>query len=183
MDVAVIMLYFLAMISALGFWTKQYNASGTGDEPGIKSGLRMISCDQFEYLLQLESNRAVRYTYFFLLLIIEIDQTEHVEHTRIEDLITRSIRSSDLIGRDDHQQYLLLFPNAEVPGVLRIGDRLRNQVEKQNFTVNGRQDRLTVSIGGACFPTHATEAQELFATAHSMLQKAKSLGGNRICLP
>ncbi len=146
--------------------------------------LRITPCDHFKFLLQLESDRAIRYTYFFLLLIVEIDQAENSGLMPVlGDLISRSIRDSDLIGLDDDQQCLLLFPNAEISDALRIGEKLRNHVEKQNFILNGRQDRLTVSIGGACFPTHATDVQELLMTANHMLQRAKSLGGNRVCLP
>ncbi len=146
--------------------------------------LRITPCDHFKFLLQLESNRAIRYTHFFLLLIVEIDQDENNGLMPVlGDLISRNIRDSDFIGLNDHQQCLLLLPNAEISDALRIGEKLMNHVEKQNFTIDDKWGKLTVSIGGACFPTHATDAQELLMTADHMLQRAKSLGGNQVCLP
>jgi diguanylate cyclase (GGDEF)-like protein len=145
---------------------------------------RITSCDHFKFLLQLESHRAIRYTYFFLFLIVEIDPAEHSGHMPVlSDLISRSIRGSDFIGLEDDRQCLLLFPNAEISDAVRISERLKGQVERQRFTFNGRLDRITVSIGGACFPTHAIDPQELLLTANDMLRKAKLMGGNRICLP
>ncbi len=143
-----------------------------------------LSCDHFNFILRSESKRAVRYMYFFSLLIVEPDQSPNGGHLPLlVNLIDRQTRDSDLIGQDDQKRSLLLLHDAEQSDTFRIGERLRCQVEKQIFTLDDIWGRLTVSIGGACFPTHATDPQELLMTADQMLQKAKSLGGNQVCLP
>jgi diguanylate cyclase (GGDEF)-like protein len=122
--------------------------------------------------------------YFFSILIVEPDQVPSGGHLPLlVTLIDGWTRDSDLIGQDDQRRSLLLLHDAEQSDTFRIGERLRHQVEQQKFTLGDKWGRLTVSIGGACFPTHATDPQELLMTADHMLHKAKSLGGNQVCLP
>ncbi|MCP3866552.1 MAG: diguanylate cyclase [Gammaproteobacteria bacterium] len=45
---------------------------------------------------------------------------------------------------------------------------------------NTRSLRVTVSVGGAVFPTDATSADQLIETADQMLYQAKRTGKNRV---
>jgi diguanylate cyclase (GGDEF)-like protein len=42
---------------------------------------------------------------------------------------------------------------------------------------------VSVSIGAACFPSHAHDKASLIATADAMLYQAKRTGRGRVCAP
>ena len=148
------------------------------DETGTLSG------DFFKFLLESEGKRAMRYSYFFSILAIEIDQPENGELLgTLAGLIRKSTRTADLIGRIDQQRLTVILHHAETPNTYNVGERIRDHVEKYNFVVKNTHSRRTVSVGGACFPTHTTDIQGLLSTAHEMLQRARSMGGNTVFLP
>ena len=148
------------------------------DETGALSG------DLFKFLLESEGKRAMRYSYFFSIVTIEIDQPENGELlATLSGLIRKSTRNADLIGRIDHQRFCVILHHAEAPNTYSVGDRIRDHVEKYIFEIKDTQRQRTVIVGGACFPTHTTDIQGLLSTAHEMLQRARSMGGNRVFLP
>ncbi len=142
--------------------------------------VNLLPWERFNFVLHSESMKAMRYMYFFSILIIEIYQIENSELLPVlGDLIFRNIRDSDLIGEDERQRFLLLLHDVEITNTFKIGQRIKDQVKKQNLAMEGKESRLTVSIGGACFPTDSTDPKELFMAADNVLQKAKSLWRNR----
>ena len=143
-----------------------------------------MSYPHFKFALNAESEKAMRYQYFFSLLIIEMDQAKKSKGLpALTEIISQNLRDSDLTGQDDQHRFYLILHSAEVSDVYPVGERIRSRVEQQNLTLGNGNDRRTVSIGGACFPTHATDPEELLMIADEMLQRAKLLGGNQICLP
>ena len=59
-----------------------------------------------------------------------------------------------------------------------FAERLRRQVEMHEFTVHGEPERMTVSIGGALWPTHGDSFAELKGKANAAEHAAKDDGGN-----
>ena len=142
----------------------------------------IISGDCFKVALDSEGKRAVRYIYFFSILAVEMDQPGNGELlTALAELIRKSTRNADLLCWIEHQQLSLILHHAEGPNAHSIGERIRERVENNNLE-NG-QCRRTISVGGACFPTHAADTQSLFLIANEMLDRARSWGGNRVILP
>ena len=143
-----------------------------------------ISFNHFKFVLDAESEKAIRYQYFFSLLIVEMDQLGKSGFVpMLTEVISQTLRDSDLVGQDDPHRFFLILHSMEASDVCLVGERIRSRVERQRLTVRNGNDRRTVSIGGACFPTHATDPEELLMMANEMLQKAKLLGGNQVCLP
>jgi diguanylate cyclase (GGDEF)-like protein len=143
-----------------------------------------ISEDFFNFLLDSEGKRAMRYAYFFSILTVEIDQLENGEIlTSLADLIRQSTRNTDVIGRIEGRRFAVILHHAEAPNTFSVGERIRDRVASYNFTVKGGQARHTVSVGGACFPTHTPDTRGLVHAADEMLDRAKSTGGNKVYLP
>lgn len=144
-----------------------------------------LSEDFFKFLLDSEGKRAIRYTCFFSILTIEIDQVENGDEllAPLAKLIRQSIRNTDSIGRIDHHRFSVILHHAEVPNTYSVGERIRDRVENYNFELGNRQRIRTVSVGGACFPTHTADTQGLLSTANEMLLQARSIGGNKVNLP
>lgn len=143
-----------------------------------------LSGNFFKFLLESEAKRAMRYTYFFSILTVEIDQGENGELlSTLAELIRQSIRNTDLIGRVDARRFSVILHHAEPPNTLSVGERIRDRVENYNFVVKNSEHRRTVSVGGACFPSHTADIQGLLMTANEMLVRARAQGGNKVHLP
>jgi diguanylate cyclase (GGDEF)-like protein len=63
-----------------------------------------------------------------------------------------------------------------------VGERIRRAVEQQRFANGRRPLPITVSVGVASLPDHATSDDGLVAAADAALYEAKSLGKNRVCV-
>ena len=145
---------------------------------------RVLSGDFFKFLLDSEGKKALRYTYFFSIFSIELDQAAQTKILpTLADLIRQSIRNTDLIGRVNGQRFCVILHHIEAQNMYSVGERIRDRIGCYNFMLKKRESQWTVSIGGACFPTHTPDMQGLLLTADEMLQRAKSAGGNRVHLP
>lgn len=144
--------------------------------------------EAFDYLLQLEMKRAVRYAFYLSVLVLQVDQTEDEEILRvISTLIRERMRQTDLVaisrGNGHGNCFRLLLTHAEPGHTKLVAERIRTRIERQSFRINDREEQRTVSQGAACFPQHVTDPHGLIQVAETMLQKARSEGGNRISLP
>ncbi|OGW54034.1 MAG: hypothetical protein A2Z60_04520 [Nitrospirae bacterium RIFCSPLOWO2_02_42_7] len=147
--------------------------------------------DFFEYLLDLEVKKAVRYLYFFSLMILQRDTipkdlNQSEEDTllkRLSFLMREEIRGTDIIGRIGHDRFFIILDQADFQASFKVGERVRERIEQYAFRVDGHEVMFTTSIGVACFPTHASDLETLIHKAEVALNIAKEGGGNKICLP
>lgn len=145
----------------------------------------------FEYLLDLEVKKAVRYLYFFSLMILQKDEplqglTQVEEETllkRLATLVREEIRGTDIIGRIGQDKFFIILDQADLQASYKVGERVRERIEHYAFRVDGHEIMLKVSIGAACFPTHASDLENLIQKAETALNRAREGGGGRVCLP
>jgi diguanylate cyclase (GGDEF)-like protein len=101
-------------------------------------------------------------------------------------ILKAALRTSDTLARYGGEEFAaLLAPPVTRERARVIAERLREAVETEPFQVqgmNGRYipERITVSVGGALFPDHATTARDLWTAANRMLLQAKQEGKNRV---
>lgn len=149
---------------------------------------KVLERDVFQYFLDLEIKKAMRYQYFFSLLIIEPDLTAdsgiraEILKTMAE-LIKEEVRTTDVIGRMGENNFYVILPHAETSNTLSVAERIRSRIESYTFTRRNGGAKETISVGGACFPTHANELGNLVRNATKMIYEAKNNGGNKVCLP
>jgi len=143
----------------------------------------VVNSDLFRYLLDLEVKRATRYSYFFSLLLLEVDQLpvglEHLD--TIAKLIMDEIREVDIVGKMESNLFSALL-QAETKPAQMISERIRNRVLNYTFLseeTNQKQE-ITISGGGVCFPSHGVNSAELTSQAASLLGTARAEGGNRV---
>lgn len=143
----------------------------------------VVNNDLFRYLLDLEVKRATRYSYFFSLLLIEVDQefvrAEHFD--TVARLILDEIREVDIVGRTESSRFSALL-QAETKPAQMISERIRNRIVNYTFMNNAQtlKEEITVSCGGVCFPTHGVNSNELNGQAAILLGRARADGGNRV---
>lgn len=149
---------------------------------------KVLQKDAFDYLLDMEIKRAMRYQYFFSILIIEPDLMDNISYEAevikaIADIVKEEVRNTDTIGRGVDDNFYVILPHAETNNTHLVAERIRSRIENYTFARHNGSHKKTISVGGACFPTHANELKTLVSSATEMINRAKKIGGNSVCLP
>ncbi|TMH24383.1 MAG: GGDEF domain-containing protein, partial [Betaproteobacteria bacterium] len=93
----------------------------------------------------------------------------------------RSTRGSDVASRYGGEEFLVLLPECPFDAALRRAERMREDVAKLELRYDDRPlGPVTVSLGVAVFPDHASESEELLRHADEALYLAKQTGRNRV---
>lgn len=79
----------------------------------------------------------------------------------VSEVIQRLTRDSDLIGRYGKTEFLVLAPCTLEQGEM-IAIRLREAVQKETFTFNGRRLKTSISAGISGHPEHGRTLRDLF---------------------
>lgn len=86
-------------------------------------------------------------------------------------------QETDLTGRIGNIRFGVLLLKSDLDGAYSTASRIMDHVSKYIFSQEKKQ-HLTVSIGGACFPTNLTskERSDLFKKAEDSFKIAKNKG-------
>lgn len=134
--------------------------------------------------------------------MLDIDHSKSVDdrfgHQRGDEVLVEfrnrvagSVRDIDTFARYGGEEFVLILPEANLEGGLAVAERLRVATHRTPFWDNGGSGglksspleggvRLTVSIGAACFPEHATAPDELLRAADEARYEAKLQGRDRV---
>jgi GGDEF domain-containing protein/tetratricopeptide (TPR) repeat protein len=85
-------------------------------------------------------------------------------------------------GRFGGDEFEIFLPETGAEGLKMVAERLLKGVGEQLFAWKGGTVRISVSIGGACFPDHADGVESLFRAADEALYRAKREGRGRFCM-
>ncbi len=96
------------------------------------------------------------------------------------DIVMQNIRKTDIPVRYGGEEFIVLIGDLDMATVKGIGDRIRSQLEKQNFNMGNEETKckVTVSCGVAQYPTHAKDIKEVVNYADKALYYAKEIGKN-----
>ncbi len=147
----------------------------------------------FQQALRQEIDRTRRFEQPLSLLMVDLDFFKKVNDTYghpVGDQILRQmaarfkneLRSSDLLARYGGEEFAVLLPNTPPNTLAGLSERLLNAIRKQPFHVEERQISMTISIGGASFPLHASDAPDLLSAADKALYRSKQFGRDRFSL-
>jgi diguanylate cyclase (GGDEF)-like protein len=100
----------------------------------------------------------------------------------LKDEARESVRTGDrvLVARYGGEEMAVLLPNVGLVGAHRIGESIRRAVDAETFSFEGRDIRVTLSVGIATFPGHADKVHELISAADAALYEAKETGRNQV---
>ena len=143
----------------------------------------------FERRFEQEIERSRRFGRVLALLMLDIDHFKLVNdrfgHQRGDEVlvefrnrVTGSVRDIDTFARYGGEEFVLILPETNLEGGLAVAEKLRAATHRTPFCEDGI--RLTVSIGVACFPEHATATEELLRAADEALYEAKLQGRDRV---
>jgi len=96
------------------------------------------------------------------------------------DLVKRTLRPSDIVGRIGGEEFALILPDATIEGAAMAAERLRQLIENEVVTLAGTHLRFTVSLGVAQYGRDGDTYESVIETADSRMYRAKQLGRNRV---
>lgn len=95
-------------------------------------------------------------------------------------ILKQSLHSNDVLARLGGEEFLVIAQCSSAHALIMM-DRLRLVVEQLPTVWQGRQIKLTISIGLASSEHFGYNLNHLYAQADSALYRAKELGRNRVC--
>ncbi|MBN1478271.1 response regulator [Candidatus Sumerlaeota bacterium] len=101
--------------------------------------------------------------------------------SEIAQLLRRSVRDSDIVGRYGGEEFLILAPKTNAVGGRRLADKLRRVIEKHVFSDQVFEVHMTASFGLATSDhVGAATPEGLLQLADKALFEAKEAGRNRV---
>lgn len=149
----------------------------------------------FNYVLQLEIDRQLRYHRPLTLLIIDIDDFKKCNDThghltgdlvlvKVAALLTAQIRGCDFVARYGGDEFTVILPEISEKEALAVCWRIMEAVKQYEFQSfeNKSIGPLSMTIGIASFPENAHDSKELIEKADQAMYAGKKAGKNCICI-
>lgn len=119
-------------------------------------------------------------------LFIDLDNFKHINDslghdagdlllTRVATRLSGSVREGDTVTRQGGDEFVLIL--SEESDVQVVTKRILKAMSEP-FDINGRELRITCSIGIACYPKDGEDQQTLLKNADAAMYQAKELGRN-----
>ncbi|MGH9803919.1 MAG: diguanylate cyclase [Candidatus Acidiferrales bacterium] len=126
----------------------------------------------------------------FALLILDLDHFKsfndafgHLAGDRLlrafAAALMRPMRQSALAARWGGEEFLVILPETDSEGALRVAERLRAAIAQVRLEETPATP-VTVSIGAAVFPQHGGDEAEILSAADRALYRAKRAGRDRV---
>lgn len=142
---------------------------------------------EFDKLLQYSMNLSKRNGKAMSLMLLDLDHFKKINDqlghlvgdeilVSVSMLLQNSIRKTDMIARWGGEEFVLLFPETDLPAAVKIAETLRTKIETYPFD---KVKKVTCSIGVVQFDMFESE-DELLKRADDNLYRAKELGRNRV---
>ena len=98
----------------------------------------------------------------------------------VAELILTSVRRRDKVGRFGGDEFLIVLPETEERGAVKIAERIRQKLEISVSEALDLNEKVTVSLGVACKRATDADPEQLLEHADVALYRCKSLGRNRV---
>lgn len=147
---------------------------------------RRAMLEQLEY----QALRFQRHDTPFTLILADLDHFKSINDTHghdigdqalveVADQIKECLRSQDLAARWGGEEFLILLPDTDLDGGLRVAEDLRESIAARALTVVQEALRLTLSLGVAAYGT-GQGLSACIKAADTALYQAKVQGRNRV---
>ncbi len=144
-------------------------------------------------VLDNEIARAKRSQTAFAVLFLDIDYFKTVNDTcghlvgskilvDISEIIQSIVRSSDYAFRYGGDEFVIVLTQTDAQKALVVAERIRKAVEATSFKIEGGPAdlKLTVSVGLAGYPEHATSSSQIIQLADDAMYLAKHKSRNTV---
>jgi diguanylate cyclase (GGDEF)-like protein len=144
----------------------------------------------FQFLLDREIHRALRHDQTFSLVMMDIDDFKvfnDIYGHLLGDEVLRSVakgirinsRAEDVPARYGGEEFVLILPETDTRGALVVAEKIRKSIEELEIHYDGKNLHVTISLGLATFPVHASDKDTLIKSADEAMYVAKRAGKNQ----
>ena len=134
-----------------------------------------------------EINRSNRFKSSFGIIIIDIDYFKKVNDTyghlvgdrvliQSAKILKENIRKVDILGRWGGEEFMIICPETDYQGIIKVAESLREIISKYEFPTVGN---ISASFGVSMYGGDVNK-DEIIARADNALYKAKANGRNRV---
>lgn len=135
--------------------------------------------------LEQEIRRAERYGLEFSLAFIDVDLLKRVNDSHghlvgssilrdVGKVLRRCVRDADLLFRYGGDEFTALLVETDVRGAKVVAERIRQGIQAHIFDIGqGKECRITATVGYATYPVNASSRQELIELADQAMYLGK----------
>ncbi|WP_424688573.1 MAG: diguanylate cyclase [Halarcobacter ebronensis] len=142
---------------------------------------------KIEELLEFEINRSERFNHNFGLAIVDIDKFKEVNDTyghqigdkvlkEIANILNTNRRKTDFVGRYGGEEFIIICPESDVEGVIKLMETFKEKICKHKFSKVGNK---TASFG-VTMSQRGDTIESVLKRADDALYQAKDNGRNKI---
>ena len=91
-----------------------------------------------------------------------------------------SLRAADFVGRLGGEEFVICCPETNIDEANQIAERIRQKVEDAEISSNGKQCRISISVGVTAIRDSDQSFDQILQRADKLLYEAKKNGRNRI---
>jgi diguanylate cyclase (GGDEF)-like protein len=147
-----------------------------------------------EESLERELRRALRKKLPLSVMMIDVDHFKQFNDTfgheagdtllrELAHLFRTQLRAEDIACRYGGEEFTLILPEASIESASQRAEQLLRSASESLIEYRSKKlERVTVSIGVACYPQHGATADTLVRAADQALYRAKESGRNRVVL-
>jgi len=140
-------------------------------------------------VLDKEIYRAQRQNSAFAVLFMDIDHFKRVNDTsghivgskvliELSKIVKQNIRAMDYGFRYGGDEFICVLVGTDSQQAAQVAERIRKTAEESTFDIDGVQVKVTLSIGIASYPEHATTKEEIIEMADRAMYCGKSRSRN-----
>lgn len=145
----------------------------------------------FQARLDEEMKRAERYKESLSLIMLDIDHFKKFNDSfghlagdavlkRVAQRIREGVEHVDIVSRYGGEEFVVILPKRDKGQARLLAEKIRQNIEKDEISYEGKELKVTVSSGLASFPDDAMTKKGLIDKADQALYRAKHDGRNRV---
>ena len=145
----------------------------------------------FEKRLKEEIERSERYEQNFSLLFLDLDKFKRINDTyghqfgdyvlkQTSKIIQKSVRNIDVVSRYGGEEFSVILVNANRIDAQKTAERIRKEIELNEFIDGNIKEKLTISIGIGIYPADANNFNGIISFSDRKMYRAKNDGRNCI---
>jgi len=163
-------------------------------ESAIHDGLTgLLNHRAFMNRFEDEVRRAIRFQQKHVLVVLDLDKFKRINDThghlygdyvikQVGKILQDSVRNIDVVARYGGEEFMIILVDTSQTHSLTVTQRIVNNIEKFKFSLDGINEKMTISAGMAEFPKDSDNIKILIEKADKAMYKAKKLGGNNVAV-
>ena len=139
-----------------------------------------------QFAIQMSISRQQNYS--LSVIMLDIDKFKNVNDTfghrkgdeiltKIGEILNKSVRNSDFVGRYGGEEFIIVLPETDVSGGYKVAEKIRLFIQESKLL--GEDMPLTVSLGVSTYPLDGANEEELIERADQALYYSKNNGRNQ----